>query len=100
MFTADDGGVGTNSLLLTGFGRSGTFFVDVGSIGSAPESVAWLGPGYQPGTYRVTLIGNAPPVLSPDAGSPHQSDRIVRNHELSDTGPSFRHAVIHRSRCR
>src|SRR5262249_58645992 len=35
--TADDGGVGHNSLLLTKFGASGTFFVDVGSIGTAPE---------------------------------------------------------------
>jgi hypothetical protein len=58
--TADDGGVGANSLLLTKFGASGTFFVDVGSIGTAPESI----PGTPPpkiqdigmGTYRVSLI--------------------------------------------
>lgn len=58
--TADDGGVGANSLLLTKFGANGTFFVDVGSIGTAPESI----PGPPPpkiqdigqGTYRVSLI--------------------------------------------
>jgi VCBS repeat-containing protein len=71
VLTADDGGTGTNSLLLTGFGRSGTFFVDVGSIGTAPESVPGKVQDIGTGTYRVTLIGNAPPVLSPDAGSPH-----------------------------
>jgi VCBS repeat-containing protein len=69
--TADDGGVGANSLLLTGFGLSGTFFVDVGSIGTAPESVAGKVQDIGTGTYRVTLFGNAAPVLSTDTGSPH-----------------------------
>ena len=69
--TADNGGVGANSLLLTGFGLSGTFFVDVGSIGTAPELVVGKVQDIGTGTYRVTLFGNAPPVLSADAGSPH-----------------------------
>src|SRR5262249_23195955 len=72
--TADDGGVGANSLLLTGFGLSGTFFVDVGSIATAPELAPWVTGKVQDigtGPYRVTLFGNAPPVLSADAGSPH-----------------------------
>ena len=69
--TADNGGVGTNSLLLTGFGNSGTFFVDVGSIGTAPESVVGKVQDIGTGTYRVTLFGNAAPVLSADADSPH-----------------------------
>jgi VCBS repeat-containing protein len=71
LMTADNGGIGNNSLLLTGFGNSGTFFVDVGSIGTAPESVAGKVQDINSGTYRVTLIGNAGPVLSPDTGSPH-----------------------------
>jgi VCBS repeat-containing protein len=71
VLTADNGGVGNNSLLLTGFGLGGTFFVDVGSIGTAPESVAGKVQDINSGTYRVTLIGNAGPVLSADAGSPH-----------------------------
>jgi VCBS repeat-containing protein len=71
LMTADNGGVGNNSLLLTGFGNGGTFFVDVGSIGTAPESVAGKVQDINSGTYRVTLIGNAGPVLSPDTGSPH-----------------------------
>ncbi len=71
MFTNDDSGTGNNALLLTGFGLSGTFFVDVGSIGTAPESVGGKVQDINSGTYRVTLIGNAAPVLSPDPGSPH-----------------------------
>ena len=71
LLTADNGGVGTNSLLLTGFGNSGTFFVDVGSIGTAPESVVGKVQDIGTGTYRVTLFGNAAPVLSADADSPH-----------------------------
>jgi VCBS repeat-containing protein len=76
LLTADNGGVGTNSLLLTGFGLSGTFFVDVGSIGTAPESVAGKVQDIGTGTYRVTLFGNAPPVLSADAGSPHAKTEL------------------------
>jgi VCBS repeat-containing protein len=72
LMTADDGGVGNNSLLFTGFGNSGTFFVDVGSIGTATEAgIAGKVQDINSGTYRVTLIGNAGPVLSPDTGSPH-----------------------------
>src|SRR5882724_1983501 len=72
LLTADNGGVGNNSLLLTGFGLGGTFFVDVGSIGTAPEAgIAGKVQDINSGTYRVTLIGNAGPVLSPDTGSPH-----------------------------
>ena len=71
LLTADNGGVGTNSRLLTGFGLSGTFFVDVGSIGTAPESAVGKVQDIGIGTYRVTLFGNAAPVLSADAGSPH-----------------------------
>ena len=72
MFTNDDGGTGNNALLLTGFGLGGTFFVDVGSIGTAPEAgIAGKIQDINSGTYRVTLIGNAAPVLSPDTGSPH-----------------------------
>ena len=74
--TADNGGVGANSLLLTGFGLSGNFFVDVGSIGTAPESVAGKVQDIGTGTYRVTLFGNAPPVLSADAGSPHAKTEL------------------------
>ena len=74
ILTADNGGVGANSLLLTGFGLSGNFFVDVGSIGTAPESVVGKVQDIGTGTYRVTLFGNAPPVLSADAGSPHAND--------------------------
>jgi hypothetical protein len=54
--SADDGGVGTNSLLLTKFGDNGTFFVDVGSIGTAPESVVGKVQDIGTGTYRVSLI--------------------------------------------
>jgi VCBS repeat-containing protein len=74
--TADNGGVGANSLLLTGFGLSGNFFVDVGSIGTAPESVVGKVQDIGTGTYRVTLFGNAPPVLSADAGSPHAKTEL------------------------
>jgi VCBS repeat-containing protein len=76
VLTADDGGVGANSMLLTGFGRSGTFFVDVGSIGTAPEAVAGKVQDIGTGTYLVTLIGNAPPVLSADTGSPHAKTEL------------------------
>ena len=71
LLTADNGGVGANSMLLTGFGLSGTFFVDVGSIGTAPESAVGKVQDIGTGTYRVTLFGNAGPLLSADAGSPH-----------------------------
>jgi hypothetical protein len=54
--TADNGGVGANSLLLTSSGAAGTFFVDVGSIGTAPESVAGKVQDIGQGTYRVSLI--------------------------------------------
>ncbi len=77
LLTADNGGVGTNSLLLTGFGLSGIFFVDVGSIGTAPESVVGKVQDIGTGTYHVMLIGNAPPVLSSDAGSPHTLPELL-----------------------
>src|SRR5262249_12389960 len=52
---ADDGGVGANSLLLTKSGLNGTFFVDVGSIGTA-DSVVGRVQDIGTGTYRVSLI--------------------------------------------
>ena len=62
--TANNGGVGTDSQLNIGFGHGGTFYVDAGSFGAGVQDIGQ-------GTYRVVLIGNTPPVLSPDAGSPH-----------------------------
>ena len=62
--TNNDGGVGNNAQLMIGFNQGGTYFVDAGAFGSGVQDIGT-------GTYRVTLIGNTPPVLSPDAGSPH-----------------------------
>ena len=89
--TADDGGVGTNSMLLTGFGLNGTFFVDVGSIGTAPESIGGKVQDIGTGTYRVTLFGNAPPVLAADTGSPHALSELpgVSNSNTLDRVPSI-----------
>ncbi|MDE2388340.1 MAG: VCBS repeat-containing protein [Betaproteobacteria bacterium] len=47
--TANDGGVGANSLLLTSFGASGDYFADVGSIAGNVQDI-------NKGTYRVSLI--------------------------------------------
>jgi VCBS repeat-containing protein len=94
--TADDGGVGTNSMLLTGFGNNGNFFVDVGSIGTAPESVVGKVQDIGTGTYRVTLFGNAPPVLSADTGSPHALSELpgVTNSNTPDQVPSTPPATL------
>ena len=56
--------MGTDSQLLIGLNNGGTFFVDAGSFGAGVQDIGT-------GTYHVTLIGNTPPVLSPDTGSPH-----------------------------
>ena len=62
--TDNDGGTGANSQLSIGFNKGGTYFVDAGSFGAGVQDIGT-------GTYHVTLIGNTPPVLSADAGSPH-----------------------------
>jgi len=64
--TDNDGGTGLNSLLSIGFNKGGTYFVDAGSFAAA-LGVQDIGTG----AYKVTLIGNTPPVLSADGGSPH-----------------------------
>ena len=62
--TDNDSGAGTDAQLLIGFNKGGTYFVDAGSFGAGFQDIGT-------GTYRVTLIGNTPPVLSADASSPH-----------------------------
>jgi VCBS repeat-containing protein len=64
--TNNDGGVGTDSKLSIGLGQGGTYYVDAGSF-NASLGVQDVGQG----TYKVVLIGNTPPVLNPDGGSPH-----------------------------
>lgn len=62
--TDNDAGAGANSQLSIGFNNGGTYFIDAGSFGAGFQDIGT-------GSYRVTLIGNTPPALSADAGSPH-----------------------------
>jgi VCBS repeat-containing protein len=66
----DGGGFGTDSQISIGFNKGGTYFVDAGSFGSGVQDLGQ-------GTYKVTLIGNTPPVLDPDAGSPHGLNELT-----------------------
>lgn len=71
LITSDnDSGAGVNSQLSIGFNKGGTYFVDAGSFGAGVQDIGT-------GTYKLTLIGNTPPVLSPDAGSPHGLNEIT-----------------------
>jgi VCBS repeat-containing protein len=66
----NDSGGGSDSQLSIGFSKGGTYFVDAGSFGAGVQDIGT-------GTYTVTLIGNTPPVLSADAGSPHALTEIT-----------------------
>src|SRR5262249_35501468 len=73
-----DSGVGADSQLAIGFGKGGTYFVDAGSFNST-LGVQDIGTG----TYKVVLIGNTPPVLSPDGGSPHALTELANTSNSS-----------------
>jgi VCBS repeat-containing protein len=73
--TDNNGGGGTDSKISIDFGNGGTYFVDAGSFGAGVQDIGT-------GTYKVVLIGNTPPVLSTDSGSPHALT------ELTDTSGS------------
>lgn len=81
--TNNNGGGGTDAKLSIDFNQGGTYFVDAGSF-SAALGVQDIGTG----TYKVTLIGNTPPVLNPDGGSPHNLTEIANT-----TGSSTPDAV-------
>jgi VCBS repeat-containing protein len=77
--TDNNSGTGQNAQASIGFGNGGTYFVDVGSILNSIQDIGT-------GTYRVTLIGNTPPTLSTDSGSPHALTEIssVTNSAILD----------------
>jgi VCBS repeat-containing protein len=75
--TNNNGGGGLDAKLSIGFGQGGTYYVDAGAFNAA-LGVQDVGQG----TYKVVLIGNTPPVLSADGGSPHALT------ELADTSNS------------
>jgi len=62
--TDNNSGIGLNAQFSIDFNNGGIFFVDAGSFGAGVQDIG-------AGTYTITLIGNTPPVLDPDAGSPH-----------------------------